>query len=619
MKSQWKLTLVERSAELFRKGKKMLLSSNLNKKTITFLLINILLLVFIISAISARAESTGYQPYSLEADKIDFDYQHGKVFASEQVIFETDDLIIKSDEIVIDLEKELVEARGEAVLLKTSEREVSGTYLEYNYEKGAGQITGAETRIDELNFTGGKIKILQESEHDIEIEKASFTPCILSHPHYQVKASRVEVYRNKKVVAREVGFWFGDHRIFTLPNYVVEYRDGKLYNFTPLPKLSYNSRDGITLEYYYPYQLGDKGEGKMNLHYSQSGERELSVDNSYQLTPELSLTNDISYTKEIEEKENSSNEKEEITGGIGASYQITPALFWINRVDYRKEIENDEKVSEENIVSTGLNYKRSNLDIITTFGYDFINNNRREKIRLGYSPYTDYRVDLYQDYTDEELLKYSYSVGYQGRPVRWKLTRREGYEVDYLPYLSLSFPSYQVMGFNLNSAAGLGRVASEGVVVDKAMASISLKRSLQLTPSFDLSLTGGVEDNIYFDPVPGSYQVYQAGIRGSYRQEVSPLLTITPSLGYEIKKDGGDPVLPADEVDSEQILNPGVELTYLTEEPGSAWVFGVDGSYQLDQQDWESIKLELTRRLDCYSFSIDYNLIDESFGFSFGI
>lgn len=572
----------------------------------------ILLCTFLTLTVAAEGSSPA-QPYTLEAGDIIYDSQQGRVIAEGEVSFKSGDLVVKSDRLWLDLNTNIVRAGGERVILKTADQEVMGTYLKYNYVEAIGTIYGARSKIGELNFRGGSIRLLQGEDYDLEIEEASFTPCILPDPHYQVKADQVQVYPDGKVVGKRVEFWFGDFRLLSLPSYVVKYDDSegdrKLRNPVPLPHLGYNSKDGFTVKYYYPYQVNENWQGEIFAEVNQEGEQWAGVDTSYQLSPLLKLRGNYKYSKELEDDEETFTREEIFSTGLNYNFSMVD-LF--TGVDY-------DFIDRETILKTNLQYKQDKYSFFTGLSYNLTDKEREEKFKIDYYPFKDYRLNFYHGYINEELKENSYSIGYQGGPVSWTLQQREGYEIDYLPYLTLNGPSYQLRGIRLKGRAGLGRVRNEGVTADKVNLDLHLSKAIKLTPNLNLSLQGRITDNLYFRPSKESYLVFNSAITGTYSSKLSPAMNLKTTLGYEITEERGKALLPDDKEDVGKFLKTGLDLTYLLLEPESAWVFGINGKYKIETGEWDQAFLSLTRKYDCFSLSVNYDLADNSFGFSFDI
>lgn len=584
-----------------------------------YIAIYLIIFLYLISFTAlAEVKST---PYELVAENINFDYQNGRVVASGEVIFETEELIIRCEDLVVDLNNNIVQARGKSIFLRLPGQEVTGTYLEFDYRNNTGKMLGAKTKLNELNFKGGVIKLLKGSEEDMEIEKASFTPCVFPDPHYQVKAKKIRVYKDKKIVAEQVEFWFEGLRLFTLPSYVVEYREGEegveLYNSFPLPRLSYNTKTGISIEYYYPYQFADRGQGKFMVDIDQAGNQDTILTNTYQVSPSFEITNRLAYNRVTNEKNPSIIEEDKSVASIGTNYRVSPEVTWKNNLQYSKTIE-EGNIKEKNVFTTGISYNRDNYSVLTDLGYDFINKNREESINIGYTPFKNYYLGIYHQYYNELLEKNSYVLSHNGRPVKWKITQRLGYDIDYQPYLEFNFPEYNNF-VSINSHLGLGKVISGEIETEKVRSDLRISKLVKIGQNFNIDLSGRVIDNRYVNPVQSNYRVYEGEIRGKSTSKLSPDLTLNSSLGYSITTDWGIPYLPDDEVETGNYLVPDFNLTIKTEEPGSALLLNLNGRYIIEHEEWEEIKIKLTRKYDCYSYFIDYNLIDSSFGFGFSM
>ncbi|NCC95797.1 MAG: LPS-assembly protein LptD [Synergistales bacterium] len=90
-------------------------------------------------------------------------------------------------------------------------------------------------------------------------EGVSVTTCPLSHPHYRLKAKRLVLIPDQRVVVQSPQVYIGDHLLFTYPfNYPVDLQAHSKSGASFMPKLGYDSDKGAGIGLSGPF-LWDKG------------------------------------------------------------------------------------------------------------------------------------------------------------------------------------------------------------------------------------------------------------------------------------------------------------------------------------------------------------------------
>jgi LPS-assembly protein len=534
----------------------------------------ILLFIILINLYPVYLLAEKNEPYVIDANDISYCPEKGIITATGNVELKFPGLNLYADTVIIDQNRTIIEARGDKLSFITRENDIRGTNMIYNYSTNNGSIYGAESRINELNFMGGEIRLLSDSDYNMEIKEAAFTPCDVPNPHYQIKAKNLKIYPDGRIIVKRVGFFWGTHRLFSLPNYILEYRDNEFYNPYPIPHIAFNSKEGLSIEVYYPYYISDRSEGNVYLDISQDGGRELSISNSYDVNQYLTLLNDFQYKKKLE----------------------------------------DESENSKAVISSGIKYKKGNLSLAPEIGYDFLSEDRNEELKINYSPWPDYKVELYYNYINEEFDKKSYTINYNNEQYEAKLISREGYELDYSPYLQIDLNDYVYRGFRLYSLAGIGSLSNEGKNADKLRLDLGLNKSIKLSNNMTLNLMGDIENHLYDWNINNYYQFLNGEVGLSRNYKINERLEMDASLAYELSLHKGEPLLPIDEKEEDRLIKAGLDFIYLSSGVDSFWKIETDTEYSLNTESINKAGIKLSRIFDCYSITFNYNLIDNSFG-----
>ena len=414
--------------------------NNITQSKIT--LIIILSLIFSISFASAvlAAEAESADNYVLTADDITFLQAEGLVLFEGNAVFKASDFVVESNKITVDTNTKIIKASGN-VVIHSEKDDLYGDSLTYNYESEKGELFGAEGSIGEINFSGKILKILSVSPVAAEIESAEFTPCIREEPHYHFKAEQIKINDDNSLDIFGIAPYIANIQVFYLPYYSVEYdpSDGEspLKNAFPFPKLGYDNDRGLTAEFKYPYQIGDKSSGE--IFYLTEGRE-------YDRYEERIITN---------------------------FYQLTDYLTIKNRYDYlyNYDLDDEELDDFEEEFFSSILYDRGKYALEAGVGRDLrAEDNENRYLLAGHYNFTNgLNTSFRQEYDfDEQRVKEKYLMSYNQYSINWNLKYIAGESYNYYPYLTLNFP--RVLG--IKTTIGSGRVENEGVELNKERVSL---------------------------------------------------------------------------------------------------------------------------------------------------
>lgn len=527
------------------------------------------------------------EPYSLTAEgEIVYDNHQGLISAEGGVVLESTDFRVESDDITVDLNEKIATATGDIIKIISGNQILFGDKLVYNYASKKGCVYQADTKVEDLNLAGDEIRFMLQETGDVMvvIDKAYLTTCIFDTPHYHVTASSIELYPDNRIILKNLKFYLGKVPVYYFPYYVIEYnpQTGEYKNVTPFPNLGYNSKYGLLVQLYYPYEIGKKNNGLVSIETNSDDERRSKWQHNY---------------------------------NINKNYK------WVSRFIHNKikEDNDDDEYDRTAYVDSGINYRQGGLNLYTGLRYDFLDD---ETLLDGRFSYTKGRYRFYTDLGYNLTIKdweERYGITYNGNRAVYNLEYRSGYDLEYLPYLSIKGKTSNIAGFNTNLSLGMGRVRDEGITADKALFGLALARRLHITDNFTIGFNSDLAYHQYYGPFDEDYQVYNTSFTGGYYFGLTPTITLEPSLKYNITRAYGNPVIPDDKEDEERELKPGVELTYHLSRNNGSWAVGLEGSYDLEVEVWDEKIIRLTREYDCMSAFLEYDTVDSGFGFGIEI
>lgn len=589
------------------------------------------------------------QPYIIDADTITYDYNLQELTASGNVFFRVPGLEVLADDIVVYIVENEVRATGD-IKLQTEEENLTGEELYYNYNTGAGEILAAESEIDDLNFSGGRIAIVSEMEHAIEIEEAILTPCIKPDPHYRLEAATIKIYPGERAVAEDVSFYWGDTRIFTIDNYVLKYEkdeatgEERLSRPVPAYELGYDSVEGLYLELEYNYELFDRTSGGFYFTNTQRGRQHLRATNSFSLADNLKL--DTRYSREeIDDPEEDELEYEEIFETIltyepadyfgldagfryhdeeseiletyfaGWNHQLTDDFTIRGRqsreLEYMRDTRDKAEITKP--LELSFDYNPGPFRFRYDYTFDFMTDDYRQEYLINNTLEDELEISFYHDYRNGELDRQSYQLS-GNNYLSWEMRYHSGYELEYLPYLEISktLPS----GFDLS--AGMGSINEKGKETGQIEIKPGWSASVEIADGWNLEASGNYNWHYYLnDSGESLYANLETELGISFEHGTESGYMVAGGLHQKKLWVSGKPYLERDEKTEKNSYLLDLNLRIPTEEPQSSLDLEFSGNYQHHNQEWEDIELGLIRRLDCYSYGLKAEFLKDEPAISF--
>ena len=201
--------------------------------------------------------------------------------ASAQIDFSNGELEIEADDLDYNNTSKLIEARGQ-VHIKNGSTDVYAQEADYDMEAGVfhcrnqvsiykdgvtykgesmiynvdtGEITAMDLRsgFAPMLFEADEIKLETDDSNPIEMVDGIMTTHDSSDPNYRLKAKKITIYPDDKIVFRDLSVYAGDKRVFWLP-YLSQPLDAELgYHWLP----GYRSNWGAFLLNRYGFMIDD--------------------------------------------------------------------------------------------------------------------------------------------------------------------------------------------------------------------------------------------------------------------------------------------------------------------------------------------------------------------------
>lgn len=218
---------------------------------------------FNFSLSSAEEKEKEKVPVEIKADYLTYFSELKVTLVSGGVNVSYKDVKIKADYLEIDKELDIIYAQGN-ITFEQEKRKIKGEALKYDLKSEEGIIYQTKGFDDPIYFKGD---LIETNPKKSEITNASSTTCDLKKPHYRLKAKKIIIHPEDKVVLKKISFWVGETHLLSFPLYVVSLKSKSRQPF--FPQIGYNSEEGFFLKNIYSYYLNPKNYGSLHLDFTQ--------------------------------------------------------------------------------------------------------------------------------------------------------------------------------------------------------------------------------------------------------------------------------------------------------------------------------------------------------------
>lgn len=215
-----------------------------------------------VSAADTPKTKAGAQaPIVIEADKLYYSEQTGDYTAQGQVHITKDMDQVLSEKISGNSQKGEVNAEETVTLLQPG-LSLTGSNIRYNYQSRTGDMDAVTGAIEKI-FVGGKTVSVIDGK--VTVHDGTVTGCPAGRPHYYVGADRVEIWPEDKLIAYNAKIVVGGVTLFSLPK--LEQSMKRQETKTIMPRIGYDSADGLMLGQYLSYPVGNQVTLYTDLRY----------------------------------------------------------------------------------------------------------------------------------------------------------------------------------------------------------------------------------------------------------------------------------------------------------------------------------------------------------------
>ncbi len=207
-----------------------------------------------------RADETPASPKAeLTGDVVEYSVDGNRITAKGNVVVTYKGATLNADQVEFFRDTKLANAQGH-VRLKTTQGEISGEKLTFNFEKMTGEFNNAKIFANPYYGFGRRVK--KVSDDEIIMRDTKLTTCDLDKPHFVLTPKKVDILTGQKMVATGSKFVLGNIPLIYIPQFTQRLDHKKpVFLLTP----GFTKEWGATLLTQYNFYINEYLEGALHL------------------------------------------------------------------------------------------------------------------------------------------------------------------------------------------------------------------------------------------------------------------------------------------------------------------------------------------------------------------
>ena len=201
-------------------------------------------------------------PFNIEGESVSF--HENQIVAKGKVKITYQDIFIEADEVFFTISEKKVSAKGN-VFFKKGDNSLECEELFYNIEEKTGYVIGIKKGVSPPWFWKGE-RIEKLTAEKIILKKGEFTTCDKIPPHYHFVASKITIYPEDRIEARNVVMYLGRLPVFYFPYYQAQI-EKKPYGWVHWAGNS--SRRGLSILSHYNWYVNSSLRGKIFIDWEE--------------------------------------------------------------------------------------------------------------------------------------------------------------------------------------------------------------------------------------------------------------------------------------------------------------------------------------------------------------
>ena len=235
--------------------------------------------LFCVMFFSKIREAKAETVIDLETEKSIIDIENESISATDGVLLKYGDISIKSDNLKKLPKKNILFAYGN-VLFSQGTQTIKANEVVFDMDTRKAKILGSESYDSNLKLRYGGEETLSEYPNKITIKNGWFTTSPYENPNYKINTRELQIYPNRKVVAKDISVVAGGKTWFKFPYYVVSLKP-ESQRATLFPYIGSDSDRGLFGIWGFDYDRGPLAQGFVDFEISAKKKLALKFSNDY--------------------------------------------------------------------------------------------------------------------------------------------------------------------------------------------------------------------------------------------------------------------------------------------------------------------------------------------------
>ena len=235
--------------------------------------------LFCVLFFSKIRESKAETVIDLETEKSVIDIENESISTTDGVLLKYGDISIRSDNLKKLPKKNILFAYGN-VLFSQGTQTIKANEVVFDMDTRKAKILGSESYDSNLKLRYGGEETLSEYPNKITIKNGWFTTSPYENPNYKINTRELQIYPNRKVVAKDISVVAGGKTWFKFPYYVVSLKP-ESQRATLFPYIGSDSDRGLFGIWGFDYDRGPLAQGFVDFEISAKKKLALKFSNDY--------------------------------------------------------------------------------------------------------------------------------------------------------------------------------------------------------------------------------------------------------------------------------------------------------------------------------------------------
>ncbi|MBN1353510.1 MAG: LPS-assembly protein LptD [Candidatus Omnitrophica bacterium] len=217
------------------------------------------------------------QPVVVKGDKVEYFHEENRVVGSGNISITYGDIKLSCDKITVYTDTKEAICEGNVAISQPGAL-MKGDKINYNFSAKKGYALDSKIKVHP--FYGGAQKVEQTTDKEFRLQNGYITTSDLEKPHYRIQAREVQIFLDRKIIAKHTFFYIGNTPVLYLPYYVQPLVQKRPDVTVVAGRSSDWGYYGLTAWRYY---FNESSKGEVHLDYREKKGFAEGIDYNYKL------------------------------------------------------------------------------------------------------------------------------------------------------------------------------------------------------------------------------------------------------------------------------------------------------------------------------------------------